>query len=150
MPQRRCQFQKKYLPGSVWIREDVFSYGDACPLTGARGFVMIKVSLTEGGMTVKKNQENSAQADQQELERKIKVKAAYLSYLVMGLAAIVFAVIRVRQGHPVLDVPAVAFLSVFANQLYRFLKTKTKLSLVLWILAAAAAVGCTVGFFMGY
>ena len=85
-----------------------------------------------------------------EMGKKILRDAMKYSYLAMILAAALFAWVRLERGDPVSDLPAICCFSVFANFLYRFIKTKEKSDLFVAVLLLAAAIAATIRFFLGH
>lgn len=84
-----------------------------------------------------------------EREIQIKDKSMMWSYITMVIAAAVFSFIRSEQGLPMMDLTATVCFSVFANHIYRFIKTKEKhyllLSAVLFVIGVIAVIRFTMG-----
>lgn len=92
-----------------------------------------------------------AQAEKKdEREMQIKDKSMMWSYIVMVLAAAVFSFIRSEQGLPMMDLSATVSASVFAGMTYRFVKTRSKETLIIAVIMLFVAVMATIRFFMGY
>lgn len=92
-----------------------------------------------------------AQAEKQdELEIHVKDKSMLWSYIAMVIAAAVFSFIRSEQGLPMMDLTATVSFSVFANQMYRFVRTKERQYLLIAVIMAVVAVIATVRFMMGH
>ena len=85
-----------------------------------------------------------------EMEKKILSDAMKFSYLAMILAAALFAFVRAERGYPIMDLPAVCCASVFADFMYRYVKTKEKSNLLMVLITLAAAIAAAVLFFMGH
>lgn len=92
-----------------------------------------------------------AQAEKKdEMEVFISDKSMRWTYLVMVMAAGIFTIVRSFHDLPIMDLTATVSLSVCAGQLYRYIKTKEKFSLIMVIAMAIVAVISTVRFFMGH
>ena len=95
---------------------------------------------------LKKAQEEKK--DERELQ--IKDKSMMWSYFVMVLMASIFTYIRAEQGLPMMDLSATVCSSVCAAMMYRFIKTKGKIYLLIATITLIVAVVATVRFFMGH
>ena len=85
-----------------------------------------------------------------ERDKKILTDAVKCSFLVMVLAAAVFAVVRSLRGESVWDLPAVCCAAVSADFIYRYAKTKERWCLVPAAVTLIAAVVTAVLFFAGH
>ncbi len=72
------------------------------------------------------------------------------TYIVMVLCAAVFAVLRARQGLPVMDLCATVCYSVSAGFLYRYAKMREKNTLVLGVVQLMIGIAATVRYFGGH
>ena len=68
----------------------------------------------------------------------------------MVLMASIFTYIRAEQGLPMMDLSATVCSSVCAAMMYRFIKTKGKIYLLIATITLIVAVVATVRFFMGH
>lgn len=91
-----------------------------------------------------------ARQEQDEMAAQVKDKSMKWTYVVLVLSAAVFAFIRGQNGQPVMDLCATVCYSVFAGQMYRYIKTKEKFDLIMAVIMIITAVAATVRFFMGH
>ncbi|MCM1299673.1 MAG: DUF6442 family protein [Firmicutes bacterium] len=92
-----------------------------------------------------------AQAEKKdEMESFINDKSMRWTYLAMVLSAGIFTIVRSLRDLPIMDLTATVCLSVCAGQLYRYIKTREKFSLIMSVIMAVIAVISVIRFFMEY
>ena len=84
-----------------------------------------------------------------EMEKKVLNDATKFSYIAMVVFSAIFAFIRAEQGDPIMDLPAICCASVCANFLYRFIKTREKLNVIIAIITLISTIIFSILFFMG-
>lgn len=92
----------------------------------------------------------SRKENKDELVISVRDKSMKWTYLVMVLAAAVFAFLRAQRGESITDLYVTVCASCAAGQLYRFFGTKDRGYLVLGIISAAMAAFGIVRYIMGY
>lgn len=94
------------------------------------------------------NRAQKEHTDERELQ--IKDKSMLWSYITMVIVAAIFSFIRSEQGLPMMDLTATVCFSVFANHIYRFIKTKERYYLLLAAVLFCIGVIATIRFTMGH
>ena len=94
--------------------------------------------------------QKSRNEDFDEMEMQVCDKSMKWTYIVLVLSASVFAFIRANDGLPVMDLCATVSLSVFAGNIYRFIRTKYTYNLVIAVIMLLISVLATIRFFMGH
>ena len=85
-----------------------------------------------------------------EREMQVRDKSMMWSYIAMVIAAAIFSFIRSEQGLPMMDLTATVCISVFANHIYRFIKTNEMQYLIIGMIMFCVAVMATIRFAMGH
>ena len=102
--------------------------------------------MTKEEISAKSRKDNKSE---DKTEKKIFSDAMKFSYAAMLVSAAIFAIVRSVKGYPTMDLPAVCCISVFADFMYRYVKTKEKFNFVIAVVMFINAVVFAVLFFMG-